>query len=143
MSFRMSREEREAFLADLHVGVLGVSAPDRGPVLVPVWYEYEPGGDLTFITAKGSRKAEYLRNEGRFTLCVQNEEDPYQYVSVEGPVVSMQETKDDSDLRRIARRYLGEAGGDAYVQESEAFDEIMIRMRPEKWSTADYGKEGG
>ncbi len=143
MSLRMSREEREAFLADLHVGVLGVTAPDRGPVLVPVWYEYEPGGEIAFITAKGSRKAALLEAEGRFTLCVQNEVDPYQYVSVEGPIVSMQETVDNRDLRRIARRYLGKDAGDAYAEESEGAEEVLIRMSPERWSTVDYGKESG
>ena len=142
MSFRMSRVEREAFLAALHVGVLAVSAPDRGPVAVPVWYEYDPGGEIAFITGKHSRKAALLRAAGRFTLCVQNEEHPYQYVSVEGPVVSMEDTEDDRNLRRIARRYLGAEAGDAYVDESGEMEEILVRMMPEKWSTADYGKEG-
>lgn len=143
MSFRMSREERESFLADLHVGVLGVSSPGRGPVVVPVWYEYDPGGEIAFITSKESIKAALIRVEGRFTLCVQNEADPYQYVSVEGPVVSMKETEDDSDLRRIARRYLGEEAGDAYADETGGVDEVLVKMLPEKWSTADYGKESG
>ena len=141
MSFKMTREEREAFLAELHVGVVGISCPDRGPVVVPVWYEYEPGGEIEFITAKDSRKAELLKVAGRFTLCAQNEEDPYQYVSVEGPIVSMQETTDDSALRRIARRYLGEKGGDDYVEESEGFEEVLVKMAPEKWSAIDYSKE--
>jgi PPOX class probable F420-dependent enzyme len=141
MSFKMTREEREAFLADLHVGVVGITSPDRGPVVVPVWYEYEPGGEIGFITAKESRKAELLRSAGRFTLCAQNEEDPYQYVSVEGPVLSIEETKDDSAIRRIARRYLGEEQGDAYVEETAGLEEVYVRMSPERWSTADYSKE--
>ena len=36
MSLTMSRAEREEFLAGLHVGVLGVAAPDgAGPLTVP------------------------------------------------------------------------------------------------------------
>jgi len=143
MSIRMSREEREAFLADLHIGVVGISCPGRGPIVVPVWYVYEPGGKIAFITGKGSKKAELLRAAGRFTLCVQTEESPYQYVSVEGPIISIEEPEDDSDLRRIARRYLGETEGDVYVEESEELEEVLVRMTPEKWSSADYGKESG
>lgn len=143
MSVRMSRVEREAFLADLHIGVVGISCPNRGPVLVPVWYEYEPGGEIAFITGKDSKKAEFLKAAGRFTLCVQSEKSPYQYVSAEGPIVSIDETKNDSDLRRIARRYLGEIEGDAYVEEMEGFEEVLVRMMPEKWSSADYSKESG
>ena len=33
MSYKMTREEREAFLADLHVGVIGIEAPGRAPVV--------------------------------------------------------------------------------------------------------------
>jgi len=46
MSLAMSRQEREAFLAALHVGVISIERPGRGPLTVPIWYGYEPGGDL-------------------------------------------------------------------------------------------------
>jgi hypothetical protein len=50
MSFAMSVQEREQFLAGLHVGVLSVAAGgDRGPLTVPVWYEYYPGGPVSVI----------------------------------------------------------------------------------------------
>jgi len=45
MSFAMNAAEREQFLAGVHVGVLGVAAgEERGPLTVPVWYDYQPGG---------------------------------------------------------------------------------------------------
>jgi len=141
MSFAMSREERETFLADLHVGVIRISCQERGPVVVPVWYEYEPGGEIGFGTTKDSRKTELLKAAGRFTLCAQNEESPYQYVSVEGPVVSI-EPEDDIVVLRIRRRYLGKEKGDAYVGENEGMEGIHVRMKPERWSSADYSKEG-
>ena len=34
---RMTQEEREAFLADLHVGVLAIPA-DGAPLTAPIWY---------------------------------------------------------------------------------------------------------
>ena len=36
MSSVMSKAEREAFLAEVHVGVLAIPAPDRGPLTAPV-----------------------------------------------------------------------------------------------------------
>ena len=39
MSFAMTRAEREAFLAETRVGILGVVEPRRGPLTVPVWYQ--------------------------------------------------------------------------------------------------------
>ena len=141
MSYRMTQQEREAFLADLHVGVLGVTASDRGPLLLPIWYAYEPGGELIFVTNKDAEKAKLLEHAGRFTVCVQNEQPPYQYVSVEGRILSMEAADHEGDLGPIARRYLGEKEGGEYVQETVGTEEILVRMKPERWSTADYGKE--
>lgn len=66
MSWTMTVEEREAFLADLHVGVLSVAAGEgQPPVTAPVWYTYEPGGLLSIITARQSVKVRRLRAEGQ------------------------------------------------------------------------------
>jgi len=39
----MTPQEREAFLADVHVGVLAIEEPGRGPLALPVWYVYRDG----------------------------------------------------------------------------------------------------
>jgi nitroimidazol reductase NimA-like FMN-containing flavoprotein (pyridoxamine 5'-phosphate oxidase superfamily) len=58
MSLSMSRDEREEFLADVHVAVLSVASADgRGPLTVPVWYTYQTGGTVNVSTGQGSRKA--------------------------------------------------------------------------------------
>ena len=36
----MTQAEKQAFLADVHVGVLALNDGDRGPLMVPIWYEY-------------------------------------------------------------------------------------------------------
>jgi len=46
MSLAMTKQEREAFLADVHVGVISIPEPGRGPLTVPVWYAYDRGGEL-------------------------------------------------------------------------------------------------
>ncbi len=55
-------------------------------------------------------------------------------------MTSIEEADRASDLGPIARRYLGNTAGDAYVEETKGVEEVLIRMRPERWSTADYGK---
>jgi hypothetical protein len=37
MSLAMTKQEREAFLAEVHVGVISIPEPGRGPLTVPVW----------------------------------------------------------------------------------------------------------
>ena len=58
----MSAAEREEFLAGVHVGVLSAAIGTAGQTLaVPVWYSYQPGGLLTVLTGRRSRKAAAMR----------------------------------------------------------------------------------
>ncbi len=143
MSLAMTRAEREAFLADVHVGIISVPEADRGTLAVPIWYDYEPGGEVWVITGRGSRKGKLIGSGTRLSLCAQTEQAPYKYVSVEGPVVGIEPTDPEKHMRPMARRYLGVEGGDRYVEATSADGDgssIVIRMRPERWLTVDYGK---
>ena len=145
MSVEMTREEREAFLAEVHVGVVGIERQGRAPLAVPIWYEYEPGGDLRILVETGSAKERLLRRFGRFTLCAQNEAAPYGFVSVEGPVVSIGPSVKERDEHAMAKRYLGEQMADAYVKMTAADPEnrpgLVVTMRPERWFTYDGAKQ--
>lgn len=137
----MTDAERKQFLADLHVGVIAVEQPGRSPLTVPIWYDYEPGGEVTILTGTNSVKARLLTAAQRFSLCVQVETPPYRYVSVEGPVTSSRQVDVERDVRPMAVRYLGERDGDAYVKWAAAsLDEVRITMRPERWLSQDYSK---
>jgi len=118
VSLTMTKQERETFLADLHVGIISIPEEGRGPLTVPIWYSYEPGGEIRVVTPRTSRKAELLRHAGRFSVCVQMETWPYKYVSVEGPVVAIEPADVERDRRPLARRYLGAQRGARYIEET-------------------------
>jgi hypothetical protein len=142
MSLAMTKDQREKFLAGLHVGVLAIPDGARGPLTAPIWYGYEPGGELWVITGESSRKGKLLHPGVRVSLVAQNETSPYMYVSVEGPVSSVEPVRDAERVRGLARRYLGERGGDAYVAATwsgyEKDPNVLVRIRPERWLTVDY-----
>jgi PPOX class probable F420-dependent enzyme len=142
VSLSMSRAEREAFLAELHVGVLTVSVGEGlGPLATPVWYSYQPGGQVSVNTGENSHKARAIAATGRFSLCAQDEAPPFKYVTVEGPAVI--EPAELAERTAIARRYLGTEAGDAWIAANQDVDGVMIRMTPEHWHTADFGKYAG
>ena len=145
MSTIMSREEREAFLADVRVGILSLNQEGRGPLTAPVWYGYEPGGDVQVVIERTSRKGKLLEEGQRISLCAQNEAPPYKYASVEGPIIRIEPSDAERHERALAHRYLGPEAGDRYMESaSDDRDDdemILIRMRPERWLTADYSKE--
>lgn len=145
MSLSMSKDEREAFLAALHVGVLSIPEEGRGPLTVPIWYAYDPGGELRLVTDRTSRKGRLLRAGLRVSLCAQTETPPYQYVSVEGPIVSVEPSDRERDGRVLAHRYLGRELGDRYMEatatDREAGESVVVRVRPERWLSVDYKKQ--
>ena len=135
----MSPAQREAFLADVHVGILSVERADGPPLSVPIWYDYEPGGDVAVIAGRDSLKTTLLSRAGRFSLCAQDESLPYKYVTVEGPVNSVETADPETDLLPMATRYLGTEQGRAYVDGSGGSDSVIIRMHPNRWFSVDYG----
>jgi nitroimidazol reductase NimA-like FMN-containing flavoprotein (pyridoxamine 5'-phosphate oxidase superfamily) len=141
----MTRSEREAFLAEVHVGILSVQRNAQGPLSVPVWYAYDPGGTVNVITDGQSAKGRLITASGRFTLCAQDEAPPYKYVSVEGPVVAREDSVDPGERRAMAHRYLGSEFGDLYLQatEADAGNGAVFRMAPESWLSADFAKQTG
>lgn len=140
----MTKGEREQFLAGVHVGVVGITAEGRAPLTVPVWYTYEPGGEVRFLTGGDSRKVALLEQTGRASLCAQTEQAPYRYVSVEGPV-TIERGFDADERRAIAHRYLGSELGDAYYDGTAADAEgnVTVHLTPERWLSVDYNKVFG
>lgn len=133
----MTEAEREAFLADLHVGVLAIGRTDKGPLALPIWYQYEDGQVIIGMDGD-SLKARLLRAAGRATLTVQTETPPYQYVSVEGPVEVVHEQRDDLAM---ATRYLGAELGAWYAEHNPSTERsVVARLTPERWLTADFAK---
>ena len=144
MSLKMTKSERETFLADLHVGVISIAEEGRGPLTAPIWYGYEPGGELWILTERSSRKGRRLQEAGRFSLVAQTETPPYKYVSVEGPITSIEKPDLERDERPMAHRYLGPQLGDGYIEATRGDGEtdiILVKMRPQRWLTTDYSKQ--
>ena len=141
----MTREERERFLAETHVGIVSVADDaGRAPLAVPVWYRYDLGGAVHFVTGGNSRKAVLLRKAGRATLVVQNEPLPYKYVAIEGPVTIQSEFDEKREIDAVAYRYLGRELGERYlraVADDPASEEnVLVVIRPEHWVSGDFTK---
>jgi len=138
---RLSVRDRELFLAEPHVAALSVSAGEnRGPFTLPIWYQYEPGGEAWILTETGSRKARLIKAAGRFTLMVERVMPTVRYVSAEGPVARTVPGTDEL-LRAMAERYLPSDKVQAYIEfaEAELGEQVAIYLRPERWLTADLG----
>lgn len=139
MSLAMTKTEREAFLSDLHVGVVSMNRAQLGPLSAPIWYAFDEGL-VWFTTGEQSLKGKLMQMGDRISMVAQTEAAPYQYVSVEGPIVVRVAADLERDIRPMAIRYLGEQGGNQYADHSSAEGNVLVKMKPEKWLTVDYSK---
>lgn len=138
MSLAMTKAEREKFLAGVHVGIVSIAREGRGPLAVPIWYDYTPGADAWMITGPTSLKGRMLDGVDRISLCAQNETAPYSYVSIEGPFTTLSATSEDG--LRMAIRYLGEEMGRKYAASGSGDTGIVVSITPESWLSVDYSK---
>jgi len=137
----LSREEREQFLAEPHVAALSVSAgKDRGPLTVPIWYQYTPGGHPWFITGHGSRKHRLIEAAGHLSLMAERLEPTVRYVAVDGAVDRIEEGTDEQ-LVEMTKRYLPPAAVEPYLEMArrEHGPSVAVYLKPQHWLSADLG----
>src|SRR6201990_2446522 len=134
----VSKDEREHFLAEPHVAALSVSAGDkRGPLTVPIWYQYSPGGEPWVLTGAGSRKARLIEQAGYFSLMVERSSPTVRYVAVDGPV-SRIEPGGEELMVELTRRYLPPHRVDVFLDyaRTELGSQVVIAMKPQHWLSA-------
>lgn len=134
----LTASEKQEFFARPHVAAFAVAEPGRGPLTVPVWYDYEPGGKPWITIAPDSRKATALATAGRFSLMVDTVEPRTMYVSVEGPVAESRRST-DAEIRAMAARYLAGAELDKYLEFAfgQLGEHLTVVLEPEHWLGAD------
>ncbi|MBT9295878.1 pyridoxamine 5'-phosphate oxidase family protein [Rhodococcus sp. GOMB7] len=137
----LSENEREQFLAEPHIGALSVAdGTERGPLTVPIWYLYSPGGKPWILTRKDSRKARLIESAGHFSLMAERLDPTIRYVSVSGSVDKIVPGTDEM-LVEVSRRYLAPDKVDGYLEfaRSQLGEQVAIYMNPQHWLSADLG----
>jgi nitroimidazol reductase NimA-like FMN-containing flavoprotein (pyridoxamine 5'-phosphate oxidase superfamily) len=148
MAGPLTEREREAFLAEPRVGVVSVASDSaRPPLTVPVWYSYQPGGNVTFFTGsqgQKARKTRLIEKAGALSLCVQHPEPPYKYVTVEGTLVETVRPPSEEQLLAVVRRYIPEEHARGFVAAElahPASELVLFVVRPDRWLTFDFSDD--
>lgn len=128
----LSSAERDAFLQQ--PGILcriATIEPDGGPHVTPVWFIVEAGAVLLTPRAESAWLA-HIRREPRVALTIDDQEHPYNKVTVQGHAELLHDLGEDDtwrDLyRRIARRYVPAVGAEHYIQETIDQPRALLRI---------------
>ena len=137
----MNSDDRDNFLNEVRVGVLAIERDDKGPLCAPIWYRYSTDVGFEIAMAYDSAKSLLLRRHGAATVCVQDEQLPYRYVTAEGEAVVELMTGEERDdvLRDIAVRYLGGELGNQYADAFPGHDEAKVTIKPRRWNSDVLG----
>jgi PPOX class probable F420-dependent enzyme len=126
-------EQRAFLLHGTRTGKLATVRKDGRPHIIPIWFVLDSDDTIIFTTGESSVKAANMRRDARVSLCVDDENPPYAYITVEGTASW------SSDLNemlhwatRIAARYMGEDRAEAYGKRNATPGEMLVKIKPTK-----------
>lgn len=126
---RMNDQERDRFLRDpVRPAVVATRRADGRPHAAPVWYELD-GDTIVFTTGADTVKGRNLARDPRVALCVQDDQPPFSFTTVEGTA----ELVHDRDqvhrwATRIGGRYMGTERAAEYGQRNAVPGELVVRV---------------
>ena len=125
----MNEQERRRFLLDTaRTAKLATVRPDGRPHVAPVWFDLD-GDDLVFTTGERSVKGRNLIADPRLSMCVDDEQPPFEFVIIEG---NAELSRDSDALRewagRIGARYLGIDETDRLAELNGGPGSLLVRV---------------
>jgi PPOX class probable F420-dependent enzyme len=128
----MSEMQWRAFLsAGTRTGKLATTRRDGRPHVVPIWFVLD-GDDLVFNTGAQTIKGRALARTGYASICVDDQQPPYSFVTVSGPVTISDDLEAMRPLStRIGARYMGEEHAEQFGRRNAVEGELLVRLRAE------------
>ncbi len=129
---KMTAAEQEEFLAEPGILMrIAVVRADGSPLVTPIWFMHRDNA-IWFTPREKSEWFGCLRRDARLSLCIDEQPSPYRKVIVEGEAELVHDVGNDDawrDLYRdIAVKYVGDAAGNAYVDNTIAQPRGLYRV---------------
>jgi PPOX class probable F420-dependent enzyme len=103
--------------------VATVNAKGR-PQVTPVWIDYD-GEYILVNSARGRKKDENMRNQPQVALSIQDPDDPYRYLGVQGVIEEITEEGGAAHINKLSHKYRGH---DYKLPEGQV--RVIYKIRP-------------
>ena len=104
---------------------------DGRPQVSPVWCDFD-GSNIWVNSAKGRVKDKNMRRNKRVALSIQDPDNAYRHLDVQGEVTEITEQGADAHIDKLAKKYLGK---DKYPFRQPGEVRVIYKIRPEKVAT--------
>jgi PPOX class probable F420-dependent enzyme len=131
MPMMTDSEWRQFVSVGTRTGKLATTRQDGRPHVVPIWFLLD-GEDLVFNTGAGTVKGRALRRTGWASLCVDDENPPFSFVTISGPVTISTDLEAMLPIAiEIAARYIGPERAEEFGRRNAVEGELLVRLRAE------------
>ena len=127
----MDAHERDSFLGEPRTAILATVSPGGAAHAVPVWYRY-CDGTFRIITERGSQKHRNIERTGRASLCVDERDGTFRFVTAEGRVEII-DTVTPDDRFALYSHYRGRDRAEKVVAKGGHERMVLLLLRPERW----------
>jgi nitroimidazol reductase NimA-like FMN-containing flavoprotein (pyridoxamine 5'-phosphate oxidase superfamily) len=106
---------------------LAYVALDGTPRNVPIWFHWN-GRALILVSPQDAQKVDALRARPQVAITMDGNEMPYEALMIRGVAEVEPVSGIPSEYALAAKRYLGEAGGEAWVEQIRALNMQSVRI---------------
>jgi len=124
-------DDRDAFLQQPRTAVIATAGRDGRIHAVPVWYSWD-GSVFRIITERDSVKHRNAVRAGRATLCVDERDGRFRYITAEGPV-TVQDPVSYEERLALHTIYRGPEAAKQIVDRGGHEGMVTLILRPERW----------
>ena len=130
----MSREQWWAFASSgTRTGKIAVVRANGAPHVVPIWFVLDSDGEhdhVVFTIPGDSVKARILQRDPRFSMCVDDENPPFSFVTINGEA-TFSEDLDEMVVwsTKLGGRYMGADVAEAFGKRNAVPGELLVRGR--------------
>jgi PPOX class probable F420-dependent enzyme len=127
----MDPAERDAFLREPRTAVFATTGRNGRVHAVPVWFRWD-GEAVRIITERGSVKHRNAARTGRATLCIDERDGSFRYVTAEGSV-SVQDAVSYEERLALHTHYRGAEAARRIVDGGGHERMVLLILHPERW----------
>jgi PPOX class probable F420-dependent enzyme len=123
--------DRDGFLRQPRTAVIATTSRDGRIHAVPVWFIWD-GQAFRIITERGSAKHRNVTRHGRASLCIDERDSSFRYITAEG-LVRVQDPVTYDERLDLHTHYRGAEAAKPIVDRGGHENMVMLILTPERW----------